>query len=194
MRPLLKLSPQALSNKWLLPDAPTLRSGAPQSQALGELKLQGRQMRIARIPEDILWQLKVLFPIKQGECFSNSGVATICALGDYDYSQKVKNHQLLIRYALGFLSPPGYDTVPHAWLVCTKDNKVTFPWDATLQVNSPLWNRQSQDFRYETKHILTADELRNWLRKKYPDREFTTDGIPHGNCSFPIINQTGVIE
>ncbi len=48
----------------------------------------------------------------------------INARNSNEYSQKTKDHQLLIRYALGFLSPPGYDTVPHAWLVCTKDNKV----------------------------------------------------------------------
>lgn len=97
-------------------------------------------MRISRIPDDILWQMRMLFPIKQGECFSNCGVATIFALGDYDYAKKVKDHQILIRYALGFIRPPGYDTVPHAWLVCTQNNKVTFTRDATLQVNSKLWN------------------------------------------------------
>ncbi|WP_454008249.1 hypothetical protein [Alcaligenes phenolicus] len=151
-------------------------------------------MLIARIPDDILWSLQDLFPIEQGQCFSNSGIATICALGDYDYSQKTKDHQLLIRYALGFLSPPGHETIPHGWLICTKDNNVSFPWDATLQVNSQLWNQKSQNFKYEVKQVLTADELRNWLRKKYPDREFTTAGIPHGEFRFPIINHAGHVE
>jgi hypothetical protein len=151
-------------------------------------------MLVARIPEDILWSLNILCRIKQGECFSNSGVATICNLGDYEYSKKIKSHQFLIRYALGFLSPPGHYTVPHAWLICTKDNKTTFYWDPTLQVHSSLWNQKIREFRYATRHVLTPDELRNWFRNKYPDRELTIDGIPDGNCRFPIINQAGLIE
>jgi hypothetical protein len=151
-------------------------------------------MLVKNISEDILWHLQILFPIKQGECFSNSGVATICAPGCYEYSRKIKYCRLLVRYALGFLRPPGHEPVPHAWLVCTEENKATFFWDATLQVNSPLWGRKSHEFRYEVKHILTADELRNWLFKKYPDRDISIDGIPEGICRFPIINQAGVIE
>jgi len=151
-------------------------------------------MLATRIPEDIFWYLKRLFTIAQGECFKNSGLATICAPGNYDYSQKIQENKFLIRYALGFLTPPGYETVPHAWLVSTKADQATSYWDATLQVNSPLWNMQSRKFKYEVKHILTANELRNWLRDKYPNREFTPDGIPHGNCRFPTINQAGSIE
>lgn len=150
-------------------------------------------MRVTRIPEDILWELKNTFPILQGECYANSGVSTLLCLGNSDYSLRVKNNTLLIRYALGFLTPPGHETVPHAWLVITEADQVTYYWDATLQVNSPLWNIQNQNFKYILKKIITAGELQIWLREKYPERNFTTDGIPYGCCRFPIISQAGCI-
>lgn len=151
-------------------------------------------MLVERIPVDILWSLSVLFPIEKGKCFSNSGIATVLSRGSYEYSKKIENNHLLIRYVLGFLIPPDQDAVPHAWLACTKSNKVTFIWDATLQVNSPLWNKKNQEFRYETKHVLTIDELRDWLQENYQGRDFTSDGIPHGSSRFPIINKAGFIE
>lgn len=151
-------------------------------------------MLISRISEDILCSLNDLFPIEKGECYSNSGVAAVCASEDNEYSRKIKIHKLFIRYALGFLSPPGYETIPHSWLIITKDNNFTFLSDVTLQLHSPLWNKNSDAFRYEIKHILTADEIRIFFRKSYPNREFRSDGIPNGKCRFPIINQAGIIE
>jgi hypothetical protein len=143
-----------------------------------------------RIPTTVLWALKDTFPIDKGDCFTNAGLATLMKS---NYSALMNDGEFAIDYVLGLLTPPNHEVVAHAWLKATRNEKVVY-WDPTLQVHSPSWNLSPHKFHYQALHVMSAQELSSWLREKYPDRDFTVNGIPYGNCRLPIINLQGEIE
>lgn len=120
-------------------------------------------------------------PLK-GKCFEN---CLIAVLGLNTESQ--------LHYVLGFVTPPGYDSVPHAWLHLETENGPVYI-DPTLQDSSPLWQFRSGEFAYDMRYRMSKAELLLWFRNNYRDRKFSEIGIPEGLARGPIINADGEIE
>lgn len=151
------------------------------------------QILICTIPDHILFVLKQQFLIEKGECFTNCGLATILTKTKNKYSTALASLDYEINYTLGTLTPPGHETVGHAWLKATHDQSTKI-WDPTLQINSRLWNSDPTVFRYVAVREFSANQLLEWLWKKYPNRPMTPQLIPAGLCRFPVISDHGIIE
>lgn len=151
-------------------------------------------MKITKMPTPILWALKHSTGVKKGDCFTNCGHATILpSIIDCDYSDRIKNSGLTIEYIIGILSPPGHESTPHAWLKAKRHDK-NYYWDPTLQENSSLWNMSYDKFVYEQTHSFDSQEIIDWWKHKYPDKSKDSNGVPEGNCRFPIICHKKILQ
>ncbi|EGQ7645714.1 hypothetical protein PY199_003578 [Vibrio cholerae] len=150
-------------------------------------------MKITKMPSPILWALKYAVGVKQGDCFTNCGYATILPSIDCDYSDMVNERGLIIEYVIGILSPPEHEPTPHAWLKVKHQDEIYY-WDPTLQENSDLWNWSLHKFGYEQTHTFSHQEILDWWKYKYPHKARDSNGIPEGKCRFPIIDHEKVLQ
>jgi len=118
-----------------------------------------------------------------GRCFENCVVAVLGLPA-----------ALRLQYVLGFVTPPGYKTETHAWLLQEEGASVAVYLDPTLQDDSKLWQLRSRDFIYDERYRLTKDELLAWFRSRYVDRKFSEIGVPEGTIRGPIITEAGAME
>jgi hypothetical protein len=134
------------------------------------------------LPVDLMQYLAEANATQRGKCFENCMIAV---LGLADFRK--------LEYVLGFVSPPGYDPVVHAWLALEMQSAVIY-FDPTLQASSPLWMARRNEFIYDARHTFTKEQLLNWLKAKYSDREFADGGMPNGPINGPLLNASGELE
>jgi len=134
---------------------------------------------ISHTPEDILWDLKRANASLKGKCFENCVIAVVGLPAT-----------LRLEYILGFVTPPGYKAIAHAWL-CQETPEGTIYLDPTLQDTFPLWLQRKSEFIYDVRYRMTRAELLKWFRDNYSDRTFAESGIPDGLVRGPIINTDG---
>lgn len=139
-------------------------------------------INIKRASPEIMSDLKLAQSPLSGRCFEN------CVIAVLGLSKTARLH-----YVLGFVTPPGYKTVPHAWLLEVSDQGPAY-LDPTLQDASFLWQSRSGEFIYDECYRFTKDELLAWFRLKYGDRAFDEIGLPEGLIRGPIINAEGLLE
>jgi hypothetical protein len=137
---------------------------------------------VQHAPDDLMQTLVEADAVQAGRCFGNCMIAVL-GLSD------TRN----LRYALGFLTPPGYERVRHAWLLQELPAGPIY-LDPTLQASSPHWHARKSDFIYEQLYTFTNEQLRSWLRATYPDRTFTSLGVPEGPISAPMISPSGELK
>jgi hypothetical protein len=137
---------------------------------------------VKRTPLEIMADLKRAHSVLSGRCFEN------CVIAVLGLSRKAR-----LQYILGFVTPPGYKAVPHAWLLDDSDQGPAY-LDPTLQDGSQLWQSRSGEFIYDERYRLTKEELLAWFRSKYADRKFDEIGVPKGPVRGPIINAEGGLE
>lgn len=139
-------------------------------------------IEIRSTPADQMWFLKGGGMPLQGRCFE---ICTIAVLG---WREKIQAH-----YVLGFVTPPGCDTVPHAWIE-VQDPEGFYYLDPTLQDGSLLWASRRNEFVYDKRHVLSKGDVLDWFREQYPDRIFSDLGVPEGPIRAPVINIDGKME
>lgn len=150
-------------------------------------------MIVCKMPDPIQWALQNRFRVASGECFTNCGLATILTLTESGYSDVLASSGYTINYILGTLTPPGYETVGHAWLKATRGSMSEI-WDPTLQVNSQLWNAGQSKFNYVAVREFSAEQLVQWFRERYPNNRLTSELVPEGRCRFPIIDKNRTVK
>lgn len=136
---------------------------------------------ICYAPTDLLESLSDANATQPGMCFENCLIAVL--------GLRTRN----LQYALGFLTPPGYERVRHAWLLAETTSGPVY-LDPTLQVSSPHWKVRRQDFIYDRRYTFTRALLLSWFREQYPDRQLTSLGIPEGPLRGPMISSSGELE
>lgn len=139
-------------------------------------------LKIQYLPVDLMKCLAEANATQRGKCFENCMIAV---LGLADFRK--------LEYVLGFMIPPGYDPVVHAWLAQERQSTVIY-LDPTLQASSPLWRARKDEFIYDERHTFTKEQLLKWLKAKYSDREFNDVGMPDGPIKGPILNAAGELE
>lgn len=137
------------------------------------------KINISYAPAEFIWDLQCANAPLAGKCYENCVIAV--------FRQPLA---MQLQYILGFVTPPGHDTVAHAWLQHDTPNGAIY-LDPTLQDASPLWLRQRNDFIYDKRFSLTREELVQWFRDKKPDGVFNANGVPAGSVSLPMINADG---
>lgn len=133
-------------------------------------------------PDTMICDLKKANADLNGRCFENCTIAVLAFQGKW-----------ILEYVVGYLTPPGYASVPHAWLSLHQADGVVFI-DPTLQGSSSLWQTCRHEFIYDEHFRFSHEELLHWFRERYPDRNFSDLGIPDGPIRGPIINDSGVIS
>lgn len=137
--------------------------------------------QIQLVSESVMATLMDAGVTRSGKCFENCVIAVL----GLQASPK-------LQYVLGFVIPPGYSSLAHAWLRQeTHDGYVYF--DPTLQASSPLWNKRKEEFVYEERYSFTSQQLLKWFQNKYPERKYTELGIPEGSIHGPVISANGEI-
>jgi hypothetical protein len=137
---------------------------------------------IHNAPADLMQSLREADAVQAGRCFENCLIAVLGL-------SSTRN----LRYTLGFLTPPGYEQVRHAWLLQeTLEGPIYL--DPTLEVSSPHWQVRKGDFVYESLYTFTKDQLLDWFKNSYPDRPFTELGIPEGAIRGPMLSPSGELE
>lgn len=139
-------------------------------------------IEIQYLPVDLMQFLTEANATQRAKCFENCMIAV---LGLADFRK--------LEYVLGFITPPGYDPVVHAWLAHETQSAIIY-FDPTLQASSPLWKARKDEFIYEERHTFTKEQLQEWLKTKYSDREFDGAGMPDGPIKGPILNAFGELE
>lgn len=137
---------------------------------------------IRRASIGIMSDLKRANSQLSGRCFEN------CVIAVLGLSKTAR-----LQYVLGFVTPPGYEAVPHAWLLEDGDLGPAY-LDPTLQDASALWQSRCGEFIYDERYRFTRDDLLAWFRSKYAGREFSAIGVPKGLARGPIITVTGAID
>lgn len=90
-------------------------------------------MIITHTPIHLFWLFQDRDIVKQGECYANAGTAVIFSSFENEISEWLVTNNWRISYTIGVLSPPGFDSVPHAWLKAEQDTGRAYWWDSTLQ-------------------------------------------------------------
>lgn len=139
-------------------------------------------INIKRTSSEMMSDLKRAHAPLSGRCFEN------CVIAVLGLSRTAR-----LQYVLGFLTPPGYKAVPHAWLIEHSDQGPTY-LDPTLQDASLLWQSRSAEFIYDERYRFTKDELLAWFRLNYADRTFDEIGVPEGPIRGPILSAEGHLE
>lgn len=137
---------------------------------------------VHQAPDDLMQSLIEADAVQAGRCFGNCMIAVLGL-------SATRN----LRYVLGFLTPPGYERVRHAWLLQEISSGPIY-LDPTLQASSPHWQARRRDFNYEQLYTFTNAQLRSWLSATYPDRTFDSLGMPEGPIRAPMINESGELE
>lgn len=134
------------------------------------------------VPDDMLQSLEKANATRPGKCFDNCVIAVL----GLRPSRK-------LQYVLGFVIPPGYSPVQHAWLGQETQNGFVY-LDPTLQSSSQLWRMRKDEFVYIERHSFTKEQLLKWFQTYYRDRKLTDLGIPEGPIRGPMLNATGELE
>lgn len=139
-------------------------------------------INIKRTSSEMMSDLKRAHTPLSGRCFEN------CVIAVLGLSRTAR-----LQYVLGFLTPPGYKAVPHAWLIEHSDQGPAY-LDPTLQDALLLWQSRSAEFIYDERYRFTKDELLAWFRLNFADRTFDEIGVPEGPIRGPILSAEGHLE
>lgn len=140
------------------------------------------QAKIRYIPDDLMSSLNEASATQSGKCFEN------CVIAVLGMSTTRK-----LRYILGFVTPPGYSQIPHAWIGQETEHGLVY-LDPTLQPSSLLWQRRMSEFKYEELHSFTKEQLLKWIQENYSDRKHTDIGLPEGAIRGPILTAGGELK
>lgn len=151
-------------------------------------------MTITHIPAHLFWLFQDRDILKQGECYANAGAAVIFSSFENEISEWLVTNSWKISYTIGVLSPPGFDSVPHAWLKAEQGTGRSYWWDPTLQKNSRIWGMRSREFSYKEVATFNDQELKEWFKKAYEGSEFSPHGVPVQPCRFPIVDLKGNVS
>lgn len=138
--------------------------------------------KINLIPDDMLQILTDASATRPGKCFENCVIAVL----GLRISRK-------LLYVLGFVTPPGYSPVPHAWLGQETSSGLVY-LDPTLQCSSKLWQERKDDFVYQQRYSFSREELLEWFRTTYPSRALNEIGIPDGLLMGPTLGASGELS
>lgn len=137
--------------------------------------------QIQLIPDSLMSTLMEAGATRSGKCFENCVIAVLGLRA----SRKLK-------YVLGFVTPPGYSSLSHAWLRQETHGGYVY-FDPTHQASSPLWSKRKEEFVYEERCSFTRQQLLKWFQTKYPERQYTELGIPEGSIQGQVISAGGEI-
>lgn len=151
------------------------------------------EIKISKMPKDLIEELHFVMNIRRGECFTNCGYAVLGINHTKEintFSQKFSKFGGVLKYNLGMMTAHTGEIVGHAWLSHHLNEEVSY-WDPTLQLTRFEWTQYNNKFRYLLRKQFSGDELVIWLQTQYPNRITDEKGIPLGRCGFPNINNNG---
>lgn len=137
------------------------------------------EVSLALAAHDLMWDLKKANAVLTGLCYENCMIAVLGPARVWR-----------LDYVLGLMTPPGHETVAHAWLAEHREDGPVY-LDPTLQDASMLWSRRRSEFIYDERFRFSREELLEWLLDKHPGRSVGESGVPEGELRKPMIDADG---